>query len=105
MREYTVLEPPREEFRQRVADAAFNKTHLPVTVRERLDELSSRRGQAARTMSFTVELVSIHLNDGGYVIVKIAETSVMARIDSDADTVTLTTGDMDDESMDTYPVT
>lgn len=87
-----------------MAHAAYGETPLQITVQEHLDELSSLR-RPARTLSFTVELATIHLGDDGHVIARITETGVMARIDSDAGTNTLTTGDMDDESMDRYTVT
>lgn len=104
VRQYVVLDPTREEFRRQVACAAFSEKPLPVTVREVLDELSSLR-RPARTLSFTLELATIHLGDDGHVIAKITETGAMAHIGSDAETITLTTGDMDDESMDHCPVT
>ena len=104
MRQYIVLEPTRGDFREQVASAAYHEQPLPITVQEVLDELSSHR-RPARTLSFTVELATIHLGDDGHVIAKITETGAMGHISSDADTITLTTGDMDDESMDHYTVT
>lgn len=104
MRQYVVLDPTREEFRQRVACAAYSEEPLPVTVQEVLDELSSLR-RPPHTLSFTLELATIHLGDDGHIIAKITETGAMAHLGNDTEVITLTTGDMDDESMDHYPVT
>lgn len=90
MRTFKMLEPStRSELRECIEKAARGDEMFPVTAIENLDELTARR-QQAKPEQFLLRLFSIHFGDEAHITCFVDETNYIARIDSDADDITLT---------------
>lgn len=95
MREYAIINPTREELKGNIASAALDSTPLLITALERLDELTARRRQA-ETVDLQLEIDSIHLRDGGFVIAHEVPSGAFARIEFTNDATLLFLVDDDD---------
>jgi len=92
MRQYVITNIDREELKRKIASSALDNTPLPITATERLDELTARR-RLSRTVDLLLEIDSIHLRDGGFVIAREVTSDAFARIEFTSDAITLTVTD------------
>lgn len=96
MRIYTIIDTNRDELKRNIAAKALRNEPLPVTARERLDELSARR-RPAGIVDFLLEINSIHPRDGDkFIIAQLVDSDTTARIDFADDVITLTVIDFDE---------
>lgn len=90
VRTLKVLDPStRFELRARIEAAARGDEIFPITAIEVLNELTARR-QQAEPETFKLRLFSIHFGDEAHITCFVGESNNIARIDSDADDITLT---------------
>jgi len=99
MQLYVVIDPTREEFKTRVAQAMLAEKPLLVTARERLDDLTART-RGPRDVKFQLKINSVHTVDGAFVIAELVDDSDAAvRLDVEADSVIMTVISSDEHTV------
>lgn len=89
MRRYVVVEPTGEELEQELAKAVLGKSPFSLRARECLDDLTARR-RLPEVVIFQLQVISIHLDDGTFVIARTVNADDTVRFDFEADQVTMT---------------
>lgn len=102
MRDFVIINPDRDELKRNIALSALDSSPLAITATERLDELTARRRQA-QTIDLLLEIDSIHLRDGGFVIAHQVTEGTFARIEFSDDTITLVMADFDEVETSSAP--
>lgn len=93
MQTYTIIGTTQGKLKKKIAKKALSNKPLTITARERLDEVTARRRQAA-TLDFQLEIGSIHLRDDDkFIIAHLVDSDATARIEFADDAITLTVAD------------